>query len=231
MLDLTQKPDHPLVAASILSADFGYMIRDCQDVLDQGADLLHVDVMDGHFAGNLTMGQDMIKALRKHLPDVLLDVHLMVDRPEMFVGPFADAGASHFTFHLEVCDPVRAGHTDADALIEAIQQAGMTAGMVVNPFTDVRGLEPYLDRLAMVLVMSVHPGKSGQQFIPDVLSKTRWLAQRLGPGTRIEMDGGLSPHTAPQAAAAGCDVMVTASALFGADDRQAVIDALHGAAA
>ena len=227
MLDFRKQPDRPLVAASILSADFGHMIDDCRDVLSLGADLLHIDVMDGHFVGNLTMGADMIAALRRHLPDVFLDVHLMVDQPALYVQPFAQAGANHFTFHLEVCDPVRAGHTDAAALIEAIHATGMTAGMAINPLTDAAGLAPYLDALDLVLVMSVHPGKSGQAFIDAVLPKTRWLSERLKAACRLEMDGGLSPATLPAAVEAGVDVAVTASALFGAADRGAVIRAMQ----
>jgi ribulose-phosphate 3-epimerase len=227
MTHFSRKPDHPLVAASILSADFGHMIEDCQRVLDLGADLLHIDVMDGHFVSNLTMGQDMIKALRKHLPDTLLDVHLMVDRPGDYVQPFADAGADHFTFHLEVCHPFAPNGHDASELVDAIEAAGMTAGMAINPHTPAEPLEPWLERLAMVLVMSVVPGRSGQKFMPAVLDKTRSLAARLREDQRLEMDGGLSPDTAPEAAAAGCDVMVTASALFGSDDPASVIASLH----
>lgn len=227
MLDINAKPDKPLVAASILSADFGCMADDARDVLDKGADLLHVDVMDGHFVPNLTMGQDMIRGLRKHFPDVFLDVHLMVERPEEYIDTFAQAGANMFTFHLEVCGPDR----DGLALIKQVRDAGMKAGMAINPPTDVTLLEPYLSKLDLALVMSVNPGRSGQAFIPEVLSKAKWLnACRSANGPmRIEMDGGLNPDTAPQAVAAGVDTIVTASALFGADDRAAVIDALHRA--
>jgi len=237
MLDITRPPAQPLVAASILSADFARMAGDCRDVLDKGADLLHLDVMDGHFAANLTMGQDMIRGLRKHFPDVFLDVHLMVERPGDYVESFADAGANIFSFHLEVCHPLTSqaqGGCDAGRLIERIHAAGMYAGMVINPPTPPDGLQPYLHDLDLVLVMSVQPGRSGQKFIPDVLPKARWLKEQLAspgipPRTRLEMDGGLSPQTAPQAVAAGVDVLVTASVLFGSDQRSKVISRLHDA--
>lgn len=225
MLNITRKPAHPLISASILSADFGRMADDCRDILNKGADLLHIDVMDGHFVPNLTMGQDMIAGLRRHFPDVFLDVHLMVERPEDYIDTFADAGASLFAFHLEVCGSDR----NADDLIARIRDRGMHPGMVINPPTPPDGLEPYLSKLDLVLVMSVNPGRSGQAFMPEVLDKARWVADRIGDGTRLEMDGGVSPQTVSQVVGAGVDVLVTASALFGADDRAGVIEQLHNA--
>jgi ribulose-phosphate 3-epimerase len=229
MLRIADPPPHPLVAASILSADFGRMAEECRDVLEKGADLLHIDVMDGHFVRNLTMGQDMIRALRRYFPDTFLDVHLMVERPGDYVDSFAAAGANLFAFHLELCGQGGGDGLDAAALIDRIHAAGMAAGMAINPATPAEGLAPFLADLDLVLVMSVAPGRSGQSFMPQVLDKTRWLRQRIGPGTRLEMDGGINPTTAREAVAAGADVLVTASALFGATDRAEVIRRMQGA--
>jgi len=233
MLDITQPPEHTYLAASILSADFGAMAEDCRDALGLGADLLHVDIMDGHFAPNLTMGADMIRGVRRHLPEAFLDVHLMVEKPGDYVESFAKAGANLFSFHVEVCESMRPGGEDAGKLIKHIRDAGMHPGMVINPPSTIQDLEqgigPHLDDLSLVLVMSVNPGFSGQKFMPEVLDKASWLKQHVGLHTRIEMDGGLNIDTLPSAVAAGVDVTVTATALFGEPNRAQAIKNIRAA--
>ena len=217
----TQPDTLPIVAASILSADFARLGEECDAVRDAGATALHVDIMDAHFVPNLSMGPAVCKAVRRHQPEMMIDVHLMVTDPATYAPRFIDAGANHVTFHVEVVD-------DPIALRDEIHARGATAGLALNPETPLERIEPFIEAFDLLLVMSVHPGFSGQAFIPEVLEKTRAIAPRLRRDQRLEMDGGVSPATAPACREAGCDVLVSASAIFASDNYADEIRQLGG---
>jgi ribulose-phosphate 3-epimerase len=216
------------VLPSILSADFARLGEEVADVIAAGADGIHVDIMDGHFVPNLTMGPALVKSLRGRFGRVYFDVHLMVEKPADFVEPFAEAGADCLTFHIEAT----AGRDEHDehALIEQIRSAGCEVGIVVNPPTPVESIAHLIDQVDMVLIMSVNPGFSGQSFMPEVLDKARFVAERKPGHVRLEMDGGINVQTVEQVRQAGVDTIVAASAVFGAQDRKATIDKLRGEA-
>ncbi len=194
-------------------------------VEEGGADWLHVDVMDGHFVPNLTIGPPVVRKM-KEVATKPLDVHLMIEDPWKYADPFLDAGADVFTFHLEVCD-----RGDAMALIDKVRSRGVRVAMALNPDADVRRVAPYLSSLDMVLVMSVFPGFGGQQFMPEVLDSVRTLRGELGFEGEIEMDGGIAPDTIEACAAAGTNVFVAGTAVFGAEDVPARIAELRSKAA
>jgi len=227
----TAPPRVPLIAPSILSASFTHMADDCRGVLSgssdplERADLLHLDVMDGHFVPNLSMGPDMCMWVRREFPDAFLDVHLMVTDPDHYVDPFLKAGANHLTFHVEA----RQGDA-ARRLADRIHAGGATAGLAINPPTRVDEAVPLLPAFDLVLVMSVNPGFSGQSFIAEVLNKVRFIRPMLREDQRIEMDGGIGPAQIGEVRTAGCDVIVAATAIFGqtASRRGAVIRAMRG---
>ena len=211
---------------SILSADFTTLGDDITDVVDRGADGIHIDVMDGHFVPNLTMGPALTLSIRKRFPELYLDVHLMVGHPEKFIRPFADSGADCLTFHIEPTAG-RDKH-DEHAVIEQIKAAGCDAGIAINPPTPPEAVEHVLSNVDLVLVMSVNPGFSGQKFMTEVLEKTRAIKPKLRDDQRLEMDGGINAEAVAGVREAGCDTIVAASYVFGAADRTNAMATLRG---
>ena len=212
----------PLIAPSILSADFARLGEDVTAVLNAGADIVHFDVMDNHFVPNLTIGPLLCEALRKHGIEAPIDVHLMVEPVDRIIPDFAKAGASYITFHPEASKHV-------DRSLELIRDEGCKAGLVFNPATPLSVLEHVLDKIDMVLIMSVNPGFGGQKFIASALDKlreARALIDASGREIRLEIDGGVKVDNIGEIAAAGADTFVAGSAIFGSDDYAATIAAM-----
>ena len=212
-----------LIAPSILAADFARLGEDVSAVLDAGADIVHFDVMDNHYVPNLSVGPMVCSALRDYGVSAPIDVHLMVQPVDALVGMFADAGASYITFHPEAS-------THVDRTLQLIRNAGCKAGLVFNPATRLDALKYVLDKIDMVLLMSVNPGFGGQSFIPmtlDKLREVRSLIDESGLDIRLEVDGGVSPANIRQAAEAGADTFVAGSAIFSKPDYAEVIKTMR----
>ena len=212
------------VAASILSADFANLHKDCTRLLEAGADVMHFDVMDGHFVPNISYGAPVLTCLHAALPDVFYDVHLMISDPARYAADFAKAGADLITFHLQaVPDTV-------EEVIAAIRATGCQVGISIRPGTPVEAVFPYLGVVDLILVMSVEPGFGGQKFLPTTparIAAIRAERARLGCNTLIEVDGGINTVTGPQCIEAGVDWLVAGNSLFRAEDPAAVVRVLH----
>ncbi len=210
------------VAPSLLSADFASLERAVRLVEEAGADLLHLDVMDGHFVPNITFGPVVVQAVRRvaRLP---LDVHLMIEDPIRYIEAFAAAGADGITVHVEAC-------ADVDATLRAIAATGVKKGLTLRPWTPFGEVEPYLGELDLLLVMTVEPGFGGQSYMENQepkLARAREARAAAGHRYAIEVDGGINSSTAPRAVRSGAEILVTGSALFSAPDTRAYVAELH----
>lgn len=212
-----------LIAPSILSADFARLGEDTQKVLDAGADVVHFDVMDNHYVPNLTIGPMVCRALRDYGITAPIDVHLMVKPVDRIIPDFAEAGATYISFHPEATEHV-------DRTLQLIKSCGCKAGLVFNPATSLNYLDYVMDKLDVILLMSVNPGFGGQSFIPATLDKLRQVRQRIdasGRNIRLEVDGGVKVDNIAEIAAAGADMFVAGSAIFGHNDYKTIVDQMR----
>jgi ribulose-phosphate 3-epimerase len=211
----------PVIAPSLLACDFAHVGREIDRVLDAGADVIHLDVMDGHFVTNLSMGPPVVESIRKYT-DAVLDVHIMVTDPAYYIERFAEVGADSITFHIEAAG-------DALALVERLGKLGLGAGVSLRPVTGPQTLSEIIEAVDLVLVMTVEPGYGGQEFMYDMLDKITAIRSMLREDQRLEVDGGIDYHTIGQCARAGADVFVAGSNIFRAGDVGEAIGGLRQA--
>jgi ribulose-phosphate 3-epimerase len=207
------------IAPSILDADFARLAEEIATIESAGVNIVHLDVMDGHFVPNITIGPPVIRKLRKH-SKLVFDSHLMISEPARYAERFVEAGANHVTFHIEVAD-------EPEKLIDRLHELGATAGVCLNPETPVQAVEKIAPLCDMVLVMTVHPGFGGQKFMPDAAKRVVAVRQLVGPSVRIEVDGGIDVQTAPLVVSYGADTLVAGHAIFSQADPVAAIDGIR----
>lgn len=210
------------IAPSILSADFARLADEIAVIESAGVSIVHLDVMDGHFVPNITIGPPVIAKLRKY-SSLVFDSHLMISEPAKYAERFIEAGVNHITFHIEAAD-------EPEKLVDKIHRLGCTAGVCLNPDTPVEAIEAVAPLCDMVLVMTVHPGFGAQQFMPEAAKKIIKVREIVGPDIRVEVDGGIDPQTAPLVVSYGADTIVAGNAIFSKPDRIAAINALREAA-
>ena len=210
------------VVPSILSADFARLAEEIAMVASAGVSIVHLDVMDGHFVPNITIGPPVIAMLRK-CSSLVFDTHLMISEPGKYAERFIEAGADHITFHIEVAD-------EPQRLIDKLHKLGCSAGICLNPETPVEAIEGVGPLCDMVLVMTVRPGFGGQEFMPEAAKKIARIREIVGPDVRIEVDGGIDPQTTPIVVSYGADTLVAGNAIFAKTDRIAAINAIREAA-
>ena len=210
------------IAPSILDADFARLAEEIAAIESAGVNMVHLDVMDGHFVPNITIGPPVIAKLRK-CSGLVFDSHLMISEPAKYAERFAEAGADHITFHIEAAER-------SDKLIDRLHELGVTAGICLNPETPVEAIEKIAPLCDMVLVMTVRPGFGGQKFMPEAAKKIARIREIVGPDIRIEVDGGIDPQTTPIVVSYGADTLVVGKAIFSKSDRIAAIKAIRQAA-